>query len=53
MFFELRRRAETALGPRFSLPEFHDALLKNGSIPLPALQLHIQRWIEARNAAHE
>ncbi len=52
VFFELRGLAETTLGPRFSLPEFHDALLENGSIPLPMLRAHIRRWIESRGAAH-
>ena len=51
VFFELRHLAETTLGPRFNLPEFHDALLENGSIPLPMLRAHIQQWIESRGMA--
>ena len=34
---EIRRRAEKALGDRFSLREFHSALLENGSLPLSVL----------------
>ena len=46
LFFELRRAAETELGPQFNLPTFHDALLENGSVPLPMLRAHVERWIE-------
>lgn len=42
---ELRAKAETALGDRFDLRAFHDAVLENGSIPLPVLEAHIDRWI--------
>lgn len=43
---ELRERAEQALGPTFDLRAFHDALLENGSIPLPVLEARMDRWIE-------
>jgi uncharacterized protein (DUF885 family) len=42
---ELRARAEKALGPKFSLREFHDTVLGSGSIPLPTLEAKIDRWI--------
>lgn len=42
---ELRRRAETALGRDFELRSFHDALLKNGAMPLAMLERQIDAFI--------
>lgn len=42
---ELRGRAETALGPRFSLPAFHAIVLGDGTLPLAILEKKIDRWI--------
>lgn len=48
----LRRWAERELGDRFSLAAFHRELLRIGSVPLPVLGSHIERWIwEQNNAA--
>lgn len=44
----LRQEAEQALGERFRLPDFHDALLGNGVLPLAALRGDVQRWVRAR-----
>tara|TARA_R110002073_G_scaffold37866_4_gene109212 strand:- start:90058 stop:91899 length:1842 start_codon:yes stop_codon:yes gene_type:complete len=41
----LRAIAERDLGEDFDLRSFHDELLKNGSVPLPLLELQINRWI--------
>jgi len=40
----LRREAKDALGPQFSLPAFHDAVLTGGAMSLPALRRRIRVW---------
>jgi uncharacterized protein (DUF885 family) len=45
---ELRRRAEQELGETFDVREFHDAVLANGSVPLPVLEASIERFIAER-----
>jgi uncharacterized protein (DUF885 family) len=42
---ELRDKAKAALGPKFSLPAFHDVVLRTGSVPLDVLGEVIDRWI--------
>jgi uncharacterized protein (DUF885 family) len=42
---ELRRRAEAALGSRFDIRAFHDAVLENGGMTLPALERRIDSFI--------
>lgn len=44
---ELRRKAEAELGERFSLPEFHDAVLKEGAVPLSQLERQVTEYIQA------
>jgi uncharacterized protein (DUF885 family) len=44
---ELRRHAQEALGPRFDVRRFHDAVLGSGSLPPSILAAHIDSWIEA------
>jgi uncharacterized protein (DUF885 family) len=44
---ELRKRAEQTLGPRFDVREFHDAVLRNGSVPLKVLESQIEEYIAA------
>jgi uncharacterized protein (DUF885 family) len=50
---ELRKRAHDALGDRFDIRAFHDAVLENGGVPLPILETQIDEYIAAaqRNAA--
>jgi len=40
-----RARAEKALGERFNLRAFHDAVLELGSVPLPMLETQVDRFI--------
>jgi len=42
---ELRRRAESALGPKFDLRAFHDIVLGEGTLPLSLLEAKVDRWI--------
>ncbi|MEO7149040.1 MAG: DUF885 family protein [Rhodanobacteraceae bacterium] len=42
---ELREKAETALGPKFDIRHFHDTVLQIGAVPLPVLELRIDRFI--------
>jgi len=44
---ELRQRAETSLGARFNLREFHDVVLLSGAVPLGDLDQMVNRWIES------
>ncbi|MRW90933.1 DUF885 family protein [Duganella sp. FT80W] len=45
---ELRKRAETALGAKFSLPAFHAVVLDDGTVPLALLEQKVDRWIAAQ-----
>jgi len=42
---ELRADAEAALGERFDLRAFHDAVLATGSVPLPVLRDVVARFV--------
>jgi uncharacterized protein (DUF885 family) len=42
---EARAKAEKALGTRFNVRAFHDAVLELGSVPLPVLSARIDRFI--------
>ena len=46
----LREKAQAALGPRFDLRHFHDALLGQGSLPLPLLEREMGQWLAAQLA---
>ncbi|MEO9481966.1 MAG: DUF885 domain-containing protein [Ekhidna sp.] len=45
MIKKLRRRAESALGEDFSIQEFHNVILRNGSVPLPILEEQVAKYI--------
>nr|WP_299326252.1 DUF885 domain-containing protein [Parasphingopyxis sp.] len=42
---ELRAQAEDALGDRFDIRLFHDALLGQGAVPLDVLERQIMDWV--------
>ena len=48
---DLRQRARAALGAKFDLKRFHEAILKDGAMPLPVLDAKIGRWIEQEKGA--
>ncbi|MDP9013151.1 MAG: DUF885 domain-containing protein [Pseudomonadota bacterium] len=41
---ELRERAKAALGPRFSLKDFHAVVLENGALPLTVVEKLVDEW---------
>jgi uncharacterized protein (DUF885 family) len=51
-FLAERERAEQALGTRFDIRAFHDAVLDDGPMPLSILHDQISRWIEATARKH-
>jgi len=42
---ELRKKAETALGPKFDLKGFHDTVLDSGALPMDVLEQQVNAWI--------
>ncbi|HXY76312.1 MAG TPA: DUF885 domain-containing protein [Steroidobacteraceae bacterium] len=42
---ELREKAKTALGDKFSLKGFHGVILENGGVPLTLLEQLMDEWI--------
>ena len=42
---ELRARAESKLGRRFDVKDFHDVVLRDGAVPLDILEQNVDRWI--------
>ena len=47
---ELRARSEKALGDKFDVRRFHDAVLGQGAVPMDALETQIDAWIAAEKA---
>ncbi len=44
----LRGEAQAALGARFDVRAFHDAVLEDGTVPLPYLEQKIHAWVARR-----
>ncbi len=44
---ELRARAESALGARFNVKDFHAVVIDNGPMPLAVLEKLVDEWIAA------
>jgi uncharacterized protein (DUF885 family) len=47
---ELRRKAETELGGKFDLRDFHDTILGQGAVTLSVLDGIVEDWIAERKA---
>jgi uncharacterized protein (DUF885 family) len=47
----LREKAKAALGPKFQIKDFHDAVLANGRVPLEVLDRVGDSWIASRRVA--
>jgi len=45
---ELRARAASKLGDKFDVRDFHDAVLRNGALPLDVLETQIDAWIASK-----
>ena len=46
----LREQAKAALGDKFDIRRFHEAVLKDGAMPLAILDAKIDRWITAEKS---
>ncbi len=47
---ELRNKAQTELGDKFKLTDFHDVVLKNGSMPIAILERVVEQYISETKA---
>jgi hypothetical protein len=47
---ELRERAQRELGNKLDQREFHDAILKNGALPLEILEEQVNAYIRSKQA---
>lgn len=45
-FVDARRKAEKALGPKFNIRAFHDAVLELGGVPLPLIDQRVDQLIK-------
>ncbi|WP_252177748.1 DUF885 domain-containing protein [Endozoicomonas sp. 4G] len=47
---ELREKARKTLGSDFDIREFHDVVLKNGSVPLDILEEQVNLWVNKKSS---
>jgi uncharacterized protein (DUF885 family) len=47
---ELRESVRRTLGAKFSLKEYHDVVLGNGSIPLMLLERVVNEWLASKRS---
>ncbi|MCF1426473.1 MAG: DUF885 domain-containing protein [Shewanella sp.] len=47
----LRKQAEEALGEKFDIRSFHDAILENGSVPLRVLEQQVADYIQRQQSS--
>jgi uncharacterized protein (DUF885 family) len=47
---ELRELAQTELGDKFDIRDFHNVVLTNGSVPLDILEELVQQYIVDKNS---
>ena len=45
---ELREQAKAALGAKFSIKEFHNVVLRGGTLPLAVLAQEVDAWVAAK-----
>jgi uncharacterized protein (DUF885 family) len=47
----LREKAKSALGAKFDIRQFHDAVLLGGAVPLGILEKIVDNYIAAKRSA--